>query len=68
VLAVVVVGLTLATGSSRAALVAHATGLTVGLVAGRLGVLDISRDRGSDSDRRDGSGRGSQQAVDLERD
>jgi membrane associated rhomboid family serine protease len=58
VLAVVVVGLTLVTGSSRAALVAHATGLAVGLVCGRLGVLDSRR----------GAGRESQQVADLQRD
>lgn len=58
VLAVVVVGLTLVTGSSRAALVAHAAGLAVGLVAGRLGVLDSRR----------GADRGSQQVRDLQRD
>jgi membrane associated rhomboid family serine protease len=58
VLAVVVVGLTLVTGSSRAALVAHAAGLAVGLVAGRLGVLDVTR----------GVGRESQQVRDLQRD
>jgi membrane associated rhomboid family serine protease len=57
VLAVVVVGLTLVTGSSRAALVAHAAGLTVGLVTGRLGVLDVTRRAGR-----------SQQVRDLQRD
>jgi membrane associated rhomboid family serine protease len=57
-LAVLVVGLTLVTGSSRAALVAHAAGLTLGLVAGRLGVLDSRR----------GADRGSQQVRDLQRD
>ena len=58
VLAVVVVGLTLVTGSSRAALVAHAAGLAVGLVSGRLGVLDVPR----------GAGRESQQVRDIQRD
>ncbi len=55
VLAVVVVGLTVVTGSSRAALVAHAAGLAVGLVSGRLGVLDVTP----------GAGRESQQVPDL---
>lgn len=56
VLVVVVVGLTVVTGSSRAALVAHAVGLTIGLVAGRLRVLDVSEsddsgpDLGTESD------------------
>ena len=54
-LAVVVVGLTVVTGSSRAALVAHAAGLAVGLVSGRLGVLDVQP----------GTGRESQQVPDL---
>lgn len=39
---VIAVGLTLATASPRSALIGHATGLLVGLVAGRLGVLDAS--------------------------
>ena len=55
VLAVVVVGLTVVTGSSRAALVAHAAGLAAGLVSGRLGVLDVTP----------GAGRESQQVPDL---
>jgi membrane associated rhomboid family serine protease len=55
-LAVLVVGLTLITGSSRAALVAHAAGLTLGLVAGRLSLLDVTTTRRS------------QQVRDLQRD
>ena len=55
-LAVLVVSLTLITGSSRAALVAHAAGLTLGLVAGRLSLLDVTTTRRS------------QQVRDLQRD
>jgi len=39
---VVAIGLTLATAGPRSALIGHATGLLVGLVAGRLGMLDVS--------------------------
>lgn len=39
---VVAVGLTLATASPGVALIGHATGLLLGLVAGRLSVLDVS--------------------------
>lgn len=38
----IAVGLTLATASPGVALIGHATGLLLGLVAGRLGVLDMS--------------------------
>jgi membrane associated rhomboid family serine protease len=42
VLLVVAVVVTLATASPRAALVGHATGLTLGLAAGRVQALDVS--------------------------
>jgi membrane associated rhomboid family serine protease len=50
-LLVVVAGLTLATGSSRTALAAHATGLSVGLVAGRLRLLDAASEQPRDVER-----------------
>jgi membrane associated rhomboid family serine protease len=40
-----VVGVTLLTGGSRVALVAHATGFGLGLLAGRIGLLDASSGR-----------------------
>jgi membrane associated rhomboid family serine protease len=40
-----VVGVTLLTGGGRVALVAHATGFGIGLLAGRIGLLDASSGR-----------------------
>jgi membrane associated rhomboid family serine protease len=40
-----VVGVTLLTGGSRVALVAHAAGFGLGLLTGRVGLLDVSSDR-----------------------
>lgn len=41
--AVIAIGVTLATGGAGVALIAHFTGLLLGLVAGRLQLLDVSR-------------------------